>query len=452
MATKFILPMLGQTMEEGTITKWLKKEGDAVEKGEPLVEVMTDKVNMEVESPASGILRKIVAQEEETIPIMELLAIIGTADEPIDDLLAEGMVNGQGPMVHEKKAGEPSTISPPLSAIDHGPSTITSRVFISPRAKKMAKEQGIPVEALAGQGSGPGGRVIEKDVLAYVATAQEMLKVKATPLAAKIAAEKRIDLREIVGSGPHGKVTQEDVLQAVTAPRLPTLTEKVIPFTGMRKMVADAVAKSAQTAPHVTLTAEVDMNEAVRLRTQVQPEFERKYGTRMTFTDLITKAVARAILDHPIINASLEDNQIRIHGEVNVGIAVALDEGLIVPVIHNADGKTLPEISIETKQLADKARAGKLSGKEIAGGTFTITNLGAYGVDIFNPIITPGQSAILGVCRIVDKPVVVDGQIVVRSMMNLCLSFDHRVMDGAPAAQFLANVKELLEAPSQLLI
>jgi pyruvate dehydrogenase E2 component (dihydrolipoamide acetyltransferase) len=194
------------------------------------------------------------------------------------------------------------------------------------------------------------------------------------------------------------------------------------------------------------------MTEAVKVRTQVLPEFERTYGTRLSFTDLITKAVARAILDHPIINASIEGNRIRIHGEVNVGLAVALDDGLIVPVIHNADRRSLPEISLETKQLAEKARAGKLSSREISGGTFTITNLGAYGVDIFNPVITPGQSAILGVCRIVDKPVVVGGQILIRSMMNLCLSFDHRVMDGAPAAQFLANVKEMLEAPNQLLI
>ncbi|HET6454839.1 MAG TPA: dihydrolipoamide acetyltransferase family protein [Armatimonadota bacterium] len=449
MAMKFILPMLGQTMEEGTITKWLKKEGDAVEKGEPLVEVMTDKVNMEVESPASGILRKIVAQEEETIPVMELLAIIGTADEPIDDLLSES----EAP----SRAETPEAVSPTpsivLEVLEPKPTAVpTSRVFISPRAKRLAKEHGIPVEALAGKGTGPSGRVTEKDVLAYAAMTRELSKVKATPLAAKIATDKRIDLREIVGSGPHGKVTREDVLQAVTAPRLATLTEKIIPFTGMRKMVADAVAKSAQTAPHVTLTAEVDMTEAVKLRTQVLPEFERKYGVRLSFTDLITKAVARAILDHPIVNASLEGNQIRIHGEVNVGLAVALDDGLIVPVIHNADRKSLPEISLETKQLAEKARAGKLSGREISGGTFSITNLGAYGIDIFNPVITPGQSAILGVCRIADKPVVVGGQILIRSMMNLCLSFDHRVMDGAPAAQFLANVKEMLEAPNQLLV
>ena len=446
MATKFILPMLGQTMEEGTITKWLKKEGDAVEKGEPLVEVMTDKVNMEVESPASGILRKIVAQEEETIPVMAMLGVIGSADEPIDDLLTET----EAPSEVEKPTVE--STAPAISTESKPASVPTSRVFISPRAKRLAKEHGISVEALAGKGSGPSGRIIEKNVLAYVAMTKELSKVKATPLAAKIAAEKRIDLREIVGSGPHGKVTREDVLQAVTAPRLATLTEKVIPFTGMRKMVADAVAKSAQTAPHVTLTAEVDMNEAVKLRSQVLPEFERKYGTRLTFTDLIVKAVARAILDHPIINASLEGNQIRVHGEVNIGLAVALEDGLIVPVIHNADRKSLPEISLETKQLAEKARAGKLSSAEISGGTFSITNLGAYGIDIFNPVITPGQSAILGVCRIADKPVVVGGQILIRSMMNLCLSFDHRVMDGAPAAQFLANVKEMLEAPNQLLI
>lgn len=453
MATKVILPMLGQTMEEGTITQWFKQVGDTVEKGEALLEVLTDKVNMEVESPASGVLRKILADVDQTVPVMDVIAIIGTADEPIDDLLSET----ESPA--ESSAAEAEVEAPVESAAVSSaiaadvPASSSSRLFISPRAKRLAYDKGIDIEMLEGRGTGPEGRVVEKDVLAYITEMGTAAQVKATPLAGKVAADKGIDLREIVGSGPGGKVVRDDVLQAVaSSPSFPMIEGKVIPLAGMRKMVADNVAKSAQTAPHVTLTAEVDMTEMVKVRSQILGEFERKYGTRLTFTDLIVKAVARAILDHPLINASLQGNEIRIPGEVNVGVAVALDGGLIVPVVRQADRKGLSEISSELKALVDKARTGSLAGPEISGGTFTITNLGAYGIDVFNPIITPGQSAILGVCRIAEKPVISDGQIVVRSMMNLCLSFDHRVLDGAPAAQFLQAVKALLESPYQLLI
>lgn len=440
--------MLGQTMEEGTIIKWFKNEGDSVEKGEPLLEVMTDKVNMEVESPDSGILRKIIAHSDETVPIMAMIAILGTADEPIDDMLQD-IASSRGTTLEIQQ----SVISslPELPEAE-APAQVADRLFISPRARRLSHELNIPLEALAGKGTGPGGRIVEKDVKAFASEFAGVQKVKATPLAARIAADRGVEIRGIAGSGPGGRVTREDVLQAAVAPSFPVLQGKVIPFAGMRKTVADNVARSAQTSPHVTLTAEVDMTEAVRIRKQVLNEFERKYSTKLTFTDLIVKAAARAILDHPIVNSSLQGNEIHISGEVNIGLAVALDGGLIVPVLRNVDKKSLPEISSESKSLIEKARAGRLGGNEIAGGTFSLTNLGAFGIDVFNPIITPGQSAILGVCRIAEKPVVIAGEVVVRSMMNLCLSFDHRVMDGAPAAQFLSRVRELLESPYQLLI
>ncbi len=449
MATKVVLPMLGQTMEEGTIIRWIKQEGETVEKGEPLLEVMTDKVNMEVESPASGVLRKIIAQPEEVVPVMGIIGIIGTPDEPIDDILAEVK---QAPTSESPSAVTPSAKKEEMTS-ESVPS-VHGRVAISPRARRIAEEQGIPVEALAGRGTGPNGRIVEKDVLAYIAEKGEPMKVKVTPLAAKIAAERGISLKEVVGTGPQGKITREDVIRTTgqLQPSYASITAKVIPFTGMRKTVAENVAKSAQTAPHVTLTAEVDMTEAVRVREQILEEFERKYGTRLSFTDLIVKAAARAIIDHPMINTTLQGNEILVLADVNVGIAVAIEGGLVVPVVRNADKKSLAEISIEIKRLAEKARNGNLAGEDITGGTFTVTNLGAYGVDVFNPIITPGQSAILGVCRIAKKPVVVGDNIIVRSMMNLCLSFDHRILDGAPAAQYLQRVKELLESPYQLLI
>ncbi len=449
MATKVILPMLGQTMEEGTITKWFKQEGDVVEKGEPLYEVLTDKVNMEVESPESGVLRKIIAQVDDTIPIMEPVAIIGTADESIDDLLVSG--NGaSGPVpvaeveVISVAPASPFDVQVPSEAIT------PSRVFISPRARRLANESGVDIDDLAGRGTGPDSRVVEKDVRAYLAENA----VNATPLAAKIAGVEGIDLRGVTGSGRDGKVTRNDVMPAAAPVAAPVSSQAatVIPFTGMRKVVADNVLKSAQTIPDVTLVIEVDMTDAMKVRKQVVSQFEAKYGARITFTDMIAKASAQALLDYPLANSSIHGNEIRISPDVNIGIAVAIDGGLIVPVIRNADKKSIADVSIETKELAGKAKTNTLSGSNLSGATFTISNLGTFGVDIFNPIIVSGQAAILGVCRIADKPVVVDGQIVVRSMMNLCLSFDHRILDGAPAAQFLQRIKSLLETPWQLII
>ncbi|MHB0913209.1 MAG: dihydrolipoamide acetyltransferase family protein [Armatimonadota bacterium] len=436
MATKVILPILGQTMEEGTISKWLKSEGEAVSKGEPIFEVMTDKVNMEVEAPETGILRKIIAKTDDVVPIMEVVAIIGTADEPIDDLLAEKSAPA---------SAAPAPSPEPVAAAPAPQVTApaTSKIFISPRAKKLAGEYEIAVEALAGMGTGPNGRVVEKDVRAYIAG-----MAKASPLAAKVAADQGIALSNLTGSGPRGRIMRDDVL----APVAVSGESRTIPFAGMRKAVAENVAKSLYTAPHVTLVLEVDMTEAVKLRSQVVGEFEKKYGTRLTYTDLIVKAAAIALTEHRMVNAAIVGNEIRIAGEVNVGLAVAIPDGLTVPVVRDADQKSVVAISLEAKALAEKARGNRLSPAEMSGGTFSITNLGAYGIDVFNPIISPGQSAILGVCRIAEKPCVVKGELAVRSMMNLCLSFDHRILDGAPAAQFLARIKELLESPFLLLI
>lgn len=443
--------MLGQTMEEGTITKWLKQEGDSVEKGEALLEVMTDKVNMEVESPTAGILRKIIAHEDDTVPIMQMIAIIGTADESIDDLLAGGGDQTDTPVEVEAPVEEKVAVTVSSTSAVEG---AASRIFISPRAKHLAIEKGLSVDTMAGIGTGPNGRIIEKDVMAFL---EGSAGVSATQLAAKIAETEGVSLAGITGTGPQGKIVRDDVIQ-VMAPAAPAVSfapsgeDIVVPFAGMRKMVADNVAKSAQTAPHVTLTMEVDMTEAVKVRTQIIGEFEKKYGVRLSYTEMIIKAMASAVKDNPFINGRLQGTEIRIPADVNVGVAVALEGALIVPVIHKVNQRSLADICLEMKRLASKAREGKLAGGEISGGTISISNLGGYGIDVFNPIITPGQAAIMGVCRIAEKPVVKDGQIVIRSMMNLCLSFDHRVLDGAPAAAYLKQVKEILESPWQLII
>ncbi|MCE5200051.1 MAG: 2-oxo acid dehydrogenase subunit E2 [Armatimonadota bacterium] len=451
MATKMVMPLLGQTMEEGTIIQWFKNEGDEVKAGEPLLEVMTDKVNMEVEAPESGVLRKILAQPEDVIPVREPIAIIALADEPIDQLLAETPKAEQA----AAEGGAPTVTqpAPPLAAPAPAAEAagVEERIFASPSARRVAAEHGIDITQLAGRGSGPDGRIVEKDVLDFIASTG-----KATPLAGKMAAEMGVDVGAIPGTGVGGKVTSEDIKAAAapTAPPTPSVTPPAapaigatIPFTGMRKAVAQNVAASYSTAVHVTLTTEVDMTECVRMRDQILQEIENTQGVRISFTDIIVKAVARAILDKPIMNSSLQDDKIVIHDQVNIGVATAIEGGLVVPVVKDVPSKGLAQISKEIKELAERARSGHSTADDFRDGTFTITNLGTYGIESFTPIITPGQCAILAVCAIKLKPVVVDNEIKVCSMMNLCLSFDHRIVDGAPAAEFLARLKQILELP-----
>ncbi|MFQ3549688.1 MAG: dihydrolipoamide acetyltransferase family protein [Armatimonadota bacterium] len=460
MATKMVMPLLGQTMEEGTIIKWFKNEGDTIKEGEPLLEVMTDKVNMEVEAPESGVLRKILAQVDDIIPVKDPIAIIGTADEPIDDLLAE--IGGAGSTDEEVESSGPAPVLADSSDVDFAPSAPKStsgsvsvplspegKVFASPAAKRVARENNIDINLLAGKGTGPNGRIVEKDVIAFIESVP-----KTTPLAGKIAADLGVDLAGVSGSGAAGKIMSQDVYSA-SVPTAPISLQAstyaqiggTIPFTGMRKAVAQNVSLSKQTSPHVTLVTEVDMTEAVKMRKQILDDIEKNYGVRISFTDIITKAACRAILDKPIVNSRIEGDKIVISDSVNIGIATALEGALVVPVVKNVQSKSLVQISAEIKELVARAREGKASGDDFAGGTFSITNLGNYGIQSFDPIITPGQSAILGVCAITEKPVVVDGEIKVRSMMNLCLSFDHRVMDGAPAAEYLFRLKQILESP-----
>lgn len=448
MATKMLMPLLGQTMEEGTIVKWFKNVGDTVKEGEPLLEVLTDKVNMEVEAPESGVLRKVYGQVDDIIPVKDPVCIIAGADESIDDLLkddAPAQSNAEPAKQEPVMEAPTATVAP---AAVSTPSTTDGKIFASPAAKRVAKEKGLDIAALAGRGTGPGGRIVENDVLNFIASAP-----KATPLAGKMASDMGLSIGAVSGTGVGGKVTSEDVLRAgAPAPvAMPAMSAPVIggtiPYAGMRKAVGQNVAASKQTAPHVTLVTEVDMTECVCLRNQILADVEKNYGVRISYTDIIVKAVARAIYDKPIVNSTLKDDQIIIHDRVNIGVATAIEAGLVVPVIKDVATKTVPQISKEIKELAARARAGQAGGADFQGGTFSISNLGAYGITTFNPIISPGQSAILGVCAIVDKPMVMEGDIEVRSMMNLCLSFDHRVMDGAPAAEFLARLKQILETP-----
>lgn len=453
MAELFNLPMLGQTMEEGTITKWLKAEGDYIRRGDIIAEVMTDKANLEVDATFEGYLRKVLVAEGETVPVNAPIAIVSkTPDEDISSLLSTGAKAEPALAAAQVETREPVRTAPVAQST--ATATTEERLFISPRARRLAQEKGVPLQALSGRGTGPQGRILERDVESVW---QELMSAKprVTPLAEKVAAEVGVDVTAVAGSGVGGRVTKEDVLR-VTAPLVTPAARpaeaQVVKLAGLRKLVAENVVKGFFSAPPVTLVAEVDMTESVRLREQLLPEVEKAYGTRLTYTDIIVKAVARALREFPMMNATLRDDQILLHPDVNVGVAVAVEDGLLVPVVKNADRKTLGEISGELRELAERARAGKSTPDDLSGGTFTITNLGAYDVDLFNPVLVPGQTGILGVGRIAEKPVIREGQVVARHLMNLCLTFDHRVLDGAPAARFLQRVKGLLESPMLLLI
>jgi pyruvate dehydrogenase E2 component (dihydrolipoamide acetyltransferase) len=336
---------------------------------------LSEKVTYDVEAPESGVLRKILAFEGTDVPVAEAIGLIAAPDEEI-------------PETH----------------------------FAVARTEEKTTEA-----------------VPEKEL-----TEEIEERVAASPAAKRLACEHGVDLSKVVGTGPEGRIVEEDVrrlLEAVAgAPRV----REVIPLTGIRKTTAERLSQSFRTAPHSTVSMDVDMTEARRLHEE----------TQASYTDILVKAVAEALREHSIINSTLDGEQIKVYEDINVGVAVATEKGLIVPVVHNADRLSLKDISLTIKTLVEKAREGKLTKEDLTGGTFTVTNLGMYGVDFFIPIINPPETAILGVGRVAEKPVVADKAVVVKPVMNLSLAYDHRIVDGAPAAQFLRRVKQLLEIPS----
>ncbi|MEN6568078.1 MAG: dihydrolipoamide acetyltransferase family protein [Veillonellales bacterium] len=443
MATEIKMPQLGLTMTEGTIGQWKKQIGDSVAEGEALVEIMTDKITSEVESNAAGILRVIAAKEGETIPVQGLLCIIGTADEKI----AEPGAAAAAP------AGAPAGAAAPAAK---------KEVKFSKAAQRMAEENGIDIQTVPG--SGPEGRIVTADVEKYLLTAPKADgRVKASPLAKKIAAELGVDLTKVAGTGPEGRIVEEDVQKAAKAPATaaapapqapaakpaPAAAKTGEPLVGMRKIIAERMTASKHTAPHVTLMTEINVDATVKFRKELNAN---NTDVHFTYTDILTKMVAAALGHFPMVNASIVDNAVVKHEDINIGIAVALDNGLLVPVLRNADKCGLKEIHARCKENADNARSNKLSLDLLSGGTFTISNLGGYDVDGFTPVINQPESAILGVGRIIKKPVVVKDEIVIASMMTLSLSFDHRILDGAQAAKFLKCIKGYLEDPMSILL
>lgn len=433
MAKLVVMPKLGLTMTEGAVSRWLKAEGEAVKEGEPLFEVETDKLTNTIEATASGILLKILAKEGETMPCLAGVAVIGESGEDISALLPGA------------PAAEPAPgpAAPPPKA-EGAPKPPAGRVVASPAAKKLARELGVELADVPG--TGPGGRITEDDVKKFKAAPPPPPAEpgpKASPLAAKAAAELGLDLKDVPHKG--GRILAADILAAASkgAAADEPPREEAKPMTGMRRAIARNMLNSHMTSPTVSFNLGCDVSELAKLRQRLKAE-----DIKVSYTDILVKLTALALREFPLLNCSVDGDKIIYKNYVNIGVAVALDNGLVVPNVPDADRKSLREISAEVKELANLARTGGLPMDRLKGGTFTITNLGMYGIESFTPIINQPEVAILGVNTIEDKVVVVDGEICIRPILNLSLTADHRVVDGSVAAQFLQKLKKLIECPA----
>ena len=417
MATEIIMPKVDMVMDTGTFVEWVKQEGEEVQKGEPLFVILTDKANIEIESPANGILAGVRARPDDVIPVAEVIAYILEPGEALPEL------------------------AQPKPAVD------TAVIAKDPLALEAAIPQVTP-------------SVIPETL---------SRKVRATPTARRLASQLGVDLTNLSGRGPRGRIHKADVLAAaeqqpasvaqatVPSPRvlfpMPDARRKeVIPLTGPRKIIAERMSYSASTVPHINLSLRVDMSESARLRDRVQGSIQQKTGHNLSFTAIIARAVASVLPRHPYLNASLQRDKIIVWHDVHLGIATSLEDYLIVPVIRQAQARTLEDIVTCLANLVERARSKHLTPAEMTGSTFTISNLGMFGIEQFTPIINPPEAAILAVGGIVESPVSTEDGIELRPMMNLTLSVDHRVVDGAAAARFFADLKSTLENPYLLLI
>ena len=409
MVTTMIMQRMSVAMEYGVILKWIKKEGDKVKKGDPIVEIFGEKNEFELESPADGILLKILCEVNDEIPISEPIAIIGKEGEKI-------------PEVVPRKLNEPQAVTTQIHT--------TPKVTEIPRTR--VSTDGIPAESKL-----PGGRI------------------RASPRAKKRAEEIGIDLTFVTGTGPGGRITEKDVLHTQET-MVPGITDErkirnAEIMSPLRRTIARRMTESWQN-PHINMVTEIDMTEVVGLRNDINNQVRKKQGIRVSFNDIIVKAVADTLEKFPLFNATLAGNEIRYFDDINVGVAMATDEGLIVPIVRHANRKSITEIAIETKALGKKAKDKALTPDEISGSTFTISNLGPFKVDLFIPVVNPPETAILALGQIKKMPVVIEDKITIRHMMLASCAVDHRVLDGAPAGQFLAALKDYLENPFMMKI
>jgi pyruvate dehydrogenase E2 component (dihydrolipoamide acetyltransferase) len=465
MAELIIMPKLGFNMSEGKLVKWYKKEGDAVKKGEPLFAVETDKTSIDIESTCDGYVRKLFIEEGDKLAVTLPIAIVADKDESIEDLMADAYARlGKEVISEEKTVVSAATVE---DGAGKAPATKVAkterrRYIATPRARRVAEELGIDLASADIAGTGFEGGICEKDVLQYAASVP---KVKATPLAKKMSGAAGLELSAVVGTGIGGKVMKRDVEGAVaSAPAAATtvagemaqdgkeILEKV-PYAGVRRIIGERLSSSMFSAPHIFFTQKVNLERLLELRKQVNENQNQKTSV----TDYIAKAVILTLQKYPDVNVSLVGDTIEKYKSINLGIAVAAPTGLIVPVIKNSQNMSLLEISKAASALIQKAREGRLTPDEYSGGTFTISNLGMFGINQFTAIINPPESAILAVSATQDEPVVFvnekgEKEIAVKPMMNITLSADHRVIDGLLAAQAVAEIKALLEQPIRLFL
>lgn len=451
MIREVVMPKLGQTMEEASIEAWRVKEGDTVKKGDILLEINTDKAALEVEAFYGGTVKKLLYPTGATVPCNAVIAFLGdAADSVSEEMVSRALAGAQAlaaPKAAPAAAPSPAPIAqptpepialPPLSpAPTPSPPTPSTEhptpLFSSPRARRVAAEKRVPLAIL--RGTGPNGRIVEADVLAQAA---RMATVRASATAVEVAFQRGLDITRVRPRGPEGRVLRADV----EAAPLSGPSGRRVPLTPMRRIVAQRMALSKATIPHFYLTLDVDMGAAIELRKALKAA-----GREVAFNDILIRACARAFAAVPEMNAAWADGALIYRDEVNIGLAVALDGGLIVPVVRNCEGKSLYDIARDTAALVAKARNKRLVPDDYEGGCMTLSNLGMFGVDSLLPIINPGEVAILGVGRIAKRPVVVDDGIAVRQMATLVLACDHRLVDGAIAARFFQKFQEAVEAP-----
>ncbi len=460
MATNVTMPKLGLTMETGKIVEWKKGEGDEINEGEILLIVETEKITYEVESPGTGLLHIIVPQDAE-VPVAEMIGVIAADRAELEKISA-----GAVPAAATGAAESPDA---PAAATD--PETVHTRqqtqpartpgerVKSSPLARKLAAEAGIDISLVPG--TGPDGRVVKKDVQSF----QKENRVRITPVAEKMVAGLGLDVSLIAGTGPGGKITREDVERFTSQQKAPADEKKaaspsadapgkgdrMVKNTGMRTVIARKMLQSCNEAAMTFMTNSMDATAIQNFRKQLLPISEKTHGVRVTITDFVMKITAAAIRQHPVINTRWAGDSVLWLQDINVGMAMAIKDGLIVPVIRNADRKSIIEIAKDRVALIEKGRSGKLLPDDMSGGTFTVSALGMFGTEHFTAIINQPENAILAVGAIIDKPVVVDKQIVIRPIMNVSLSYDHRTIDGAAAGQFMRTLTQFMENPMMIL-
>ena len=424
------MPALEMAQETGKVLRWIKSPGDRVIKGESIVEIETDKVTVEIEAPASGILRDVSAQAGDVVPVGKTIALIFAA--------------GEAGAASSPPAAAPAAAASAVVTAPAETSAAAGAVKASPLARKLAEQHGVDLTRM----KTASGRIEKADVLAYVESRASLRLPAASPKARRLAAERGVDLKIVRGSGPGGAILAADVgaAKAATAPE--ARRAEAAGVSNVWRIMAERMTASWTSAPHFYLVREVNVSRLITWRERVG----KQTGARITYTDLLVKLVAAVLVQHPRANASWKDGSIVRNADINIGVAVAIEDGLVVPVVHRADTLSLADIAGRREDLVARAQAGKLRPADIQGGGFTISNLGMYGVDAFDAIVNPPQAAILAVGRIADRVVALNGQPAVQPTMVLTLSCDHRVLDGARGAQFLSALADLIEEPLALLV